>query len=118
MRSKPGRYRKPTALEDAVSARVKELPYGSESEYVLGLIRYDLATRKDHTVTAGIAELPRSEQDKIDDEIARLCRGRVDRRKLVRAPPQGRGRELWRRERMFEEKKEGLYWRAFQHGQH
>lgn len=71
MRSKPGRYRKPTALEDAVSARVKELPYGSESEYVLGLIRYDLATRKDHTVTAGIAELPRTEQDKIDDEIAR-----------------------------------------------
>lgn len=71
MRSQPRKFRLPTALEDSLTARVKEAGYASVSEYVLALVRYDLATRKPHTVTAGIAELPRHEQDKIDDQIAR-----------------------------------------------
>jgi hypothetical protein len=71
MRSTSAKWRKPTALEEAVKQRVEELPHiQSESEYMVSLVRYDLLTRKPHTVTADIARLPRADQDKIDDEIA------------------------------------------------
>jgi hypothetical protein len=71
MRSLPVKFRLPTALEDAFRTRAKEAGYDNASEYVLGLIRYDLLTRKPHHATTGIANFHRSEQDKIDDEIAR-----------------------------------------------
>lgn len=72
MRSKSVKFRLPLALEDPVKQRVEETPYETFSEYVLGVIRYDLLTRKPHAVTADIAKLPRAEQDKIDDEIATM----------------------------------------------
>ena len=72
MRSTPAKFRLPTVLEDSVRKRVVEAGYKSLSEYVLGLVRYDLLTRRQHAATAGIAELPRSEQDKVDDELAAL----------------------------------------------
>ena len=73
MRSTPAKFRLPTALDESVRSRVQEAGYASLSEYILGLVRYDLLTRKPHAATAGIAALPRAEQDKIDDEIAQLC---------------------------------------------
>ena len=72
MRSTPAKYRLPTALESCAKERCKEAGYDSLSEYVLGLIRYDLLTRKAHVTTSGLAKLSRAEQDKIDDEIARM----------------------------------------------
>lgn len=72
MRSNPARFRLPTALAECTRLRVKEAGYESLSEYILGLVRYDLMTRKPHAATAGIASLLRMEQDKIDDEIAAL----------------------------------------------
>lgn len=72
MRSKPAQFRLPTALEESVRQRVQEAGYDSLSEYVLGLVRYDLLTRKPHPATAGIARLSRAEQDRVDDEIASL----------------------------------------------
>lgn len=71
MRSTSGHYRKPIALESIIADRVTEAGYEKESEYVQGLIRYDLATRRQHLLTAGISGLPRMDQDKIDEEIAR-----------------------------------------------
>jgi len=72
MRSTAEKFRLPTALKEIVKARVPEAGYDTMSEYVLGLIRYDLLTRKPHPATAGIADLKRSEQDKIDDEIVAM----------------------------------------------
>lgn len=72
MRSTAAKYRLPTALEESARARCKEAGYDSLSEYVLGLIRYDLLTRKPHVTTSGVAKLSRAEQDKIDDEIATM----------------------------------------------
>ena len=72
VRSTPAKYRLPTALEACAKERCKEAGYDSLSEYVLGLIRYDLLTRKPHATTSGLAKLSRAEQDKIDDEIARM----------------------------------------------
>lgn len=71
MRSQPVKFRLPTALDEAFRARATEAGYESVSEYVLGLVRYDLLTRKPHHATSGFAHLSRAEQDKIDDEIAR-----------------------------------------------
>ena len=72
MRSTAAKYRLPTALEECAKARCKEAGYATLSEYVLGLIRYDLLTRKPHVTTVGLARLSRAEQDKIDDEIATM----------------------------------------------
>lgn len=73
MRSISAKWRKPTALEDPIKQRIKELPHiNSESEYIRSVVRYDLLTRKPHAVTADIAQMPRAEQDKIDDEIAAM----------------------------------------------
>lgn len=71
MRSQPVKFRLPNALETVFRERAKEAGYGSVSEYVLGLVRYDLLTRKPHHATSDIARFSRAEQDKIDDEIAR-----------------------------------------------
>lgn len=72
MRSIVKTFRLPCALESPVAERVKELPYANLSEYIVGLIRYDLLTRKQHPATAGIAKLGRSEIDEVDDEIASI----------------------------------------------
>lgn len=65
-------FRLPSALDEPVAARVEEVPYGSFTEYVVGLIRYDLLTRRPHSATAAIAKLPRPQQDDVDEEIATL----------------------------------------------
>ena len=70
MRSRARKVHTPTALDSAIGERISELPYENFSEYVLGLIIYDLATRKPHAVTGEIARLSRSEQDRIHDNIA------------------------------------------------
>lgn len=72
MRSTTAKFRLPTALAESVRQRVAEAGYETLSEYILGLVRYDLLTRKGHPATAGIADLSRAEQDKIDDEIAAM----------------------------------------------
>jgi len=72
MRSTAAKFRLPTALDEIVRLRVKEAGYETLSEYVLGLVRYDLLTRKTHPATSGIAHLTRAEQDKIDDEITAM----------------------------------------------
>lgn len=72
MRSTPAKFRLPSVLAECARLRVKEAGYESLSEYVLGLVRYDLLTRKPHPATGGIAKLTRAEQDKIDDEIVAM----------------------------------------------
>ncbi len=72
MRTNPLKFRCPIALDDLLVKRATEAGYRTKTEYLVGLIRYDLLTRKPHTATAGISELSRAEQDRIDDEIARM----------------------------------------------
>lgn len=72
MRSTPTTFRLPLTLKEAASARAKEAGYTSVSEYVLGLLRFDLLTRKPHVTTANLSTLSRSEQDKVDTEIATM----------------------------------------------
>lgn len=72
MRSIPGKFRLPCALEAAAKARATEAGYKGLSEYALGLLRYDLLTRKPHDTTANLSKLGRSEQDKVDAEIAKM----------------------------------------------
>jgi hypothetical protein len=72
MRSTPTKFRLPTALQECADARWKETGYESLSEYVLGLLRYDLLVRRAHATTANLARLSRAEQDKVDDEIATM----------------------------------------------
>lgn len=71
MRSTSKKYNLPTALDEAVSQRWAEAGYDNQAEYVMGLIRYDLLTRKPHSLTTGVSKLSRSEQDKLDDGIAK-----------------------------------------------
>lgn len=72
MRTTPTKFRLPTALKDCADARWKETGYESLSEYVLGLVRYDLLVRRAHVTTANLARLSRAEQDKVDDEIVTM----------------------------------------------
>jgi hypothetical protein len=72
MRSKPAHFRLPAALQDIAEERRKEAGYENLSEYVLGLLRYDLLVRRAHATTANLARLSRAEQDKVDDEIATM----------------------------------------------
>ena len=72
MRSTPAKFRLPLALEESAKARCKEAGYANLSEYILGLLRYDLLTRRPHETTAALSKLGRAEQDKIDDEIATM----------------------------------------------
>lgn len=71
MRSRPRKLNTPTALDDAIEQRVKELGYESFSDYVNGLIVYDLYTRKPHYLTGEISKLSRTEIDKLHDDLAR-----------------------------------------------
>lgn len=70
MRSRARKVNTPTALDDAIEQRLKELPYESFSEYVNGLIFYDLATRKPHTVTGEMSRFSRTEVDRMHDALA------------------------------------------------
>lgn len=72
MRSVVKNFRLPCALEDPVAERVKAGPYANLSEYIVGLIRFDVMTNKKHVVTAEIAKLSRAQIDEIDDEIATI----------------------------------------------
>jgi len=72
MRSVNRSIRYPSPLFDLLSKRAEEAGYKNVNEYIVGLVRYDLLTRKPHNATAGISELSGPEQDKIDDEIARV----------------------------------------------
>jgi len=72
MRSIPAKFRLPLTLETCAKARCKEAGYKNVSEYMLGLLRYDLLTRKPHETTANLSKLDRAEQDKIDLEIAKM----------------------------------------------
>lgn len=72
MRSKPTKVRIPTVLLEIVEQRAIEAGYESVSEYLLGLMRYDLLTRRPHETTANLSKLSRAEQDKVDDEILKM----------------------------------------------
>lgn len=72
MRTNPLKFRCPFPLYSRLKARAKELGYRSVTAYILGLIRYDFLTRKPHSATIGIECLTRPQQDKADDEIARM----------------------------------------------
>lgn len=72
MRSKPTHFRLPAALRDIAEARAREAGYENLSEFLLGLLRYDLLVRRAHATTANLARLSRAEQDKVDDEIAAM----------------------------------------------
>src|SRR4051812_47311749 len=72
MRTSPLKFRCPIVLDDLLAMRAAEAGYKTKTEYLTGLIRYDLLTRKPHAATSGISALSRAEQDKIDDEIARM----------------------------------------------
>ncbi len=72
MRSTPAKYRVPIVLDGVVKERAAEAGYDSQAEYVVGLIRYDLMTRKAHVTTAALATLTRPEQDRVDDMLAKL----------------------------------------------
>lgn len=72
MRSLVKNFRLPSTLDAPTTARVAELHYDSFSEYLVGLVRYDLMTRKNHSATAAISKLDRAKQDDIDEEIATL----------------------------------------------
>lgn len=72
MRSSVKNFRLPSALDTPTTQRVEELPYDNFAEYVVGLIRYDLMTRREHSATAAIARMPRVRQDEIDEEIATI----------------------------------------------
>lgn len=72
MRSKPTKVRIPTLLLEAVERRAIEAGYESVSEFLLGLLRYDLLTRRPHDTTANLSKLSRAEQDKVDDEILKM----------------------------------------------
>lgn len=71
MRSKSKTVRYPLPIDERMSIRAKEAGYDSVSEWLVGLARYDMAIRRPHVFTAELSRLPRSEQDRVDDEIAR-----------------------------------------------
>jgi len=48
--------------------------YPSTNAALVGLLRYAIAFPKPHRLTAGIARLPQSEQDEIDDFLAECAR--------------------------------------------
>jgi len=71
MRSTVFKARIPSTLYPILQARTRELGYESMAEYFISLGTYDLMTRKPHLLTGDIARLPRVEQDRIHDEVAR-----------------------------------------------
>ena len=49
----------PLDLAEAILARIKECPYGSESAYLLGLAIFDLWSRREHKLTVPLmAQMP------------------------------------------------------------
>lgn len=72
MRSKHTKVRVPTPLVEVVERRAIEAGYESVSEWLVGLMRYDLLTRRPHETTANLSKLSRAEQDKVDDEILKM----------------------------------------------
>ncbi len=77
MRSASKSFKIPLPLLEAVNAlRQPGQPladYASDNAAIVGLIRYAIAFPRRHTLTAGIARLPTSEQDEIDDFLAALA---------------------------------------------
>lgn len=61
----------PNPIWDVITERAKALGMDDVAPYFLSLTRYDLLINKPHDCTGDFHRLPRAEQDKIDDEIAR-----------------------------------------------
>lgn len=68
----------PEPLRRAAMLRLEDLGkhYGSLYDYVLGLIRYDLLSQKDHLLTGPIARKDLTEQHRIDSELLELTKAR------------------------------------------
>ncbi len=71
MRTKNFTVRIPNCLKDCLAERTAQLEMDAVSTYILSLIRYDLLIGKPHHYTGDFHKLSNSEQDRIDDEIAR-----------------------------------------------
>lgn len=71
MRTKNFTVRIPNCLKDCLAERTSQLGMDAVSTYILSLIRYDLLIGKPHHYTGDFHRLSNSEQDRIDDEIAR-----------------------------------------------
>lgn len=68
------------ALREAVGIRAEKLGYKSWSDYVRGLMRYDLMVQGGHDVTLPIAGLDATTQDKLDGELLKLTKRGEGRR--------------------------------------
>jgi len=66
--------RLPPDLADAAEIRAQALGYPNWTAYVKGLIRYDLLVQGEHTLTRPWADLPLTQQDKIDANLLSLTR--------------------------------------------
>ena len=78
MRSRQAKFVLPNALHDAFIARVSELGVENASQYVLSLVRTDLASPSlSHHMFADLAHRSYRFQDKVDDEIARIFNDRA-----------------------------------------
>jgi hypothetical protein len=72
MRSSSRSFRGPNQIMGLINDRAAELGYSSGNAYLLGLVVYDLLTRREHSTTLEISQQKQEEQDKIYDEIARM----------------------------------------------
>lgn len=82
--AKPRSFKLPADLDAAASLRAKALGYRTLTDYIRGLIRYDLLVQGAHTVTLPISHMPLSEQDRVDAKLLRLTQdGEGERGQLL-----------------------------------
>lgn len=80
MNTKSKTVRLPAALAEAAELRAQMLGYPNLTAYVKGLMRYDCLVQGRHTITLPYADLPASEQDKLDDKFLELTKRGVGER--------------------------------------
>lgn len=72
MSDSPKSIRVPADLKAAAEGRAQALGYRSFSEYVRGLVRYDLMCGGPHSLTLPISNKPLTDQDALDAFLLRL----------------------------------------------
>lgn len=64
--------RSPNCLIQPIEQRWRALGYRTRSEYILGLMIYDLMTQRPHPVTLEISRIPEDERHLVHQEIASM----------------------------------------------
>lgn len=84
MSSRTKATRLPEALIEAAELRARALGYPTFTDYLKGLMRYDLMVQGGHDITQPLSKLSGLQQDRVDDRMLELTRrGKGERGQLL-----------------------------------